>query len=79
MCPRRSGEGSGAGGGDLAQMEGKAGGVVSPSFFQHKDVTSDGSQSCLIEVFERTRQSSPTPPTSTPNLAAATGTRIPFP
>lgn len=39
----------------------KGGGEWSRVFFPHKEVTSDGSQSFLIEVFERTRQSSPTP------------------
>lgn len=64
MCPRRSG-GGWAGVGRLG-LDGRKGGGVWPRslFFQHKEVTSDGSQSFLIEVFERTRQSSPTPPLS---------------
>lgn len=84
MSPRRSGGGRW---GDLAWMGGRRRGVASPSFFQYKEVTSDGSQSFLVEVFERTSLSAgrvlqrhpPQTASSIPNLAAATRTRIPFP
>lgn len=47
--------GGGGGGRTWLGWKERRRGVVSPSFFffQHKEVTSDGSQSFLVEVFER--------------------------